>query len=274
MSLPRGAVNVGIFHAAPHLSIDEFKQRILDFADAVTALPISQKHYSGFEIIFQNPSQPLRLRYLGALGIPTPSPQPTAWIVSECATFAQQSEISRDPTFIEILHGAAETIWDPTTAEVFSLHMHPFIEPTVPSSTSGINTTSGINKPTSRMLAAFRRPPTLPHDTFHEKMLEFAGKLAGLPISQDNLLGYSLGTPHTVMEPELRGLGFPPPPPSSAMHDLVLAFHEFQDEDRVIEWITHLEIQTFAAEFSEGLGGQDRTSVFVAEVVTKINDKA
>ncbi|KAJ7860175.1 hypothetical protein B0H13DRAFT_2355706 [Mycena leptocephala] len=237
-------VAVGIYKAPANLSKEEFETKITSFVDRMLAVPIAQKNFLKFEIIYQNE---LLNQHIKAFDLPE---APTSvWLTVEFETEAHCAEILTDPMFAKAF----------AEAEEFVSRATGFVADVV----------TRIDRPTPKdrthLMCAFQRPDHLSSDEYRKKFEVFVDRLLALPISQKNFLKHSLWLPNDTLDANLRDLGFPPPEP------VFVVMAETDNQDRLIEWLTHSDVRAFAVDARRELGVHVGLSIFSADVVTKIN---
>ncbi|KAJ7894888.1 hypothetical protein B0H14DRAFT_3125437 [Mycena olivaceomarginata] len=99
MSAPSSRVRaMGIFHAPVDLPKDVFHSKAEAIADAVLALPVSQRNLLKYELTIPNDNLDA---YLGELGLPPPAG--TVIITIEVETQEKLLEFAGDPDFQNII---------------------------------------------------------------------------------------------------------------------------------------------------------------------------
>ncbi|KAJ7925450.1 hypothetical protein B0H13DRAFT_1863102 [Mycena leptocephala] len=253
-------VAVGIYKAPANLSKEEFETKITSFVDRMLAVPIAQKNFLKFEIIYQNE---LLNQHIKAFDLPE---APTSvWLTVEFETEAHCAEILTDPMFAKAFAEAEEFV---SCATGFVADVVTRIDRPTP-------------KDRTHLMCAFQRPDHLSSDEYRKKFEVFVDRLLALPISQKNFLKHSLWLPNDTLDANLRDLGFPPPEP------VFVVMAETDNQDRLIEvtppllsqlssdddpqWLTHSDVRAFAVDARRELGVHVGLSIFSADVITKIN---
>ncbi|KAJ7910310.1 hypothetical protein B0H13DRAFT_1876845 [Mycena leptocephala] len=164
-------VAVGIYKAPANLSKEEFETKITSFVDRMLAVPIAQKNFLKFEIIYQNE---LLNQHIKAFDLPE---APTSvWLTVEFETEAHCAEILTDPMFAKAFAEAEEFV---SCATGFVADVVTRIDRPTP-------------KDRTHLMCAFQRPDHLSSDEYRKKFEVFVDRLLALPISQKNFLKHSL----------------------------------------------------------------------------------
>ncbi|KAJ7016309.1 hypothetical protein C8F04DRAFT_1245392 [Mycena alexandri] len=184
---------IGIYKAPPNLSKEALETKITSLVDALLAVPIAQKNFLKFEIIYQNEFLNPHLKALGF-----PEAPASVWLRLECETDAHGAEILTDPALVKVY----------AEAEEFLPYVMAFMADVV----------TKIDLPTPRnpmhIMCTFQCPAHLSSNEYRTKFEGFVDRLLALPITQKSILKYSVVNqsqwmPNNTLDAPLRDLGFP-----------------------------------------------------------------
>jgi hypothetical protein len=199
--------------------------------------------------IFQNQSLDVPLKELGFS-----EPRPSAWLLAECETEDHYAEILRNSE-VEKLVQKAEELGYRTEMNVFVADVVTRLETTPKSRTV--------------LAAEFRPPAHLSMGDYIEKIESeghgFADQLVSLPIAQKTFAKHSLLIHSERMTEHFQRLGFP------ASEPVLVLLIETETLDDMKKFLTHPETKSFMAKADPVLSLSTDSTIFGADVVTKIN---
>ncbi|KAJ7887109.1 hypothetical protein B0H14DRAFT_2563058 [Mycena olivaceomarginata] len=238
---------IGMWTAPSNLSKETLETEIMSLVDSLLALPVAQ-NYLKFEIISQ---RELVNPHIQALGL-TEAP-PSVWVVAECATEAHFAELLADAEFARLIREKHKTLYeDHLTVNAFFVDVQ-----------------TKIDRPTTRhrarVVAAYQRPQHLSRAEYHTKMDVLLDEMTAHPIIQKSAQKYSLWLPNDTLDGRLRDLGFP------AVEPMAVVWAETENDERMVEILTHPEIKDYFAGAARDLHVHIGSSVFPANVMTKID---
>ncbi|KAJ7800903.1 hypothetical protein B0H14DRAFT_2897706 [Mycena olivaceomarginata] len=238
---------VAEWKAPPNVSKETLETEITSLVDSILALPIAQKNYLKLEIIFQ---RELANQHIQGLGLP--EAPPSVWVMAECASEAHFAELYEDATFAALIEEKHKTLYkDRLTANACFVDLRTKIDsPTTTSCT--------------RVMAAYQRPDHLSSAEYHTKMEALLEKISAHPVVKKAFQKYYLWIPNDTLDAKLRDLGFPEPDP------MVLFWAETENDERMAEVLTHPEFKDHMRDAIRDLHLHIESSVFFANVVTKI----
>ncbi|KAJ7881227.1 hypothetical protein B0H13DRAFT_2278601 [Mycena leptocephala] len=235
-------VCAGVYKGPPNLSKEALRVKAEAFADSLLAVPIAQKNYLKFEINFQNG---LLDEHMKALRLSAP---PGVWVTGECETEAKFMEILGDPEF-------AKTIGEAEHLDYFSVFF--------------VDVVTKVDVPTAknrvRVMGALKPPAHLSSIDFHHKTEALTDRFLALPIVQEKVIRLCMWRQNTNMAAHLQATGLPAPEPV-----LVIVF-EAETEEALIEMAAHPSIKTHVADATRDISIHLDSSVFLADVITKID---
>ncbi|KAJ7814196.1 hypothetical protein B0H14DRAFT_2798030 [Mycena olivaceomarginata] len=242
-------VSIRMCKAPPHVSKEDFETTMKSLFDSQLAIPIVQQNYTKFELIFQNQSLDVPLKELGFS-----EPRPSAWLLAECETEDHYAEILRNSE-VEKLVQKAEELGYRTEMNVFVADVVTRLETTPKSRTV--------------LAAEFRPPAHLSMGDYIEKIESegqgFADQLVSLPIAQKTFAKHSLLIHSERMTEHFQRLGFP------ASEPVLVLLIETETLDDMKKFLTHPETKSFMAKADPVLSLSTDSTIFGADVVTKIN---
>ncbi|KAJ7268192.1 hypothetical protein B0H12DRAFT_1097436 [Mycena haematopus] len=243
------AFGIAIFKAPPNLSKEVFENKMTSFVDALLALPIAQNNFLKYDMIFQTGLVNEHLKALGFSEAP-----PSVWLTAECATEAHFLEILEDPTFANVVQekGINNLYGSHQTANSFLADVETRLDRPAP-------------EERTRLMCAVQRPENLSTDEFLRKLGDFTHKFVGFPIAQRLLVNLSVWMPNNAIDTQILALGFPAPKPA------VVFMLETEHQDSMIEVLMDYDIKQMAMDASRELNVHIGSSVFAANVVTKIS---
>ncbi|KAJ7800902.1 hypothetical protein B0H14DRAFT_2897700 [Mycena olivaceomarginata] len=238
---------IGMWKAPPNVSKEALETEITSLVDSVLALPVAQKNYLKFEIISQ---RELANQHIQGLGLP--EAPPSVWVMAECASEAHFAELYEDATFAALIEEKHKTLYkDRLTANAFFVDLRTGID-------------SPITGSRTRVMAAYRCPDHLSPAEYYTKMEAQLEKIIARPIVKKAFQKYYLWIQNDTLDAKLRELGFPEPEP------MVLLSAETENDERMAEVLTHPEFKDHMKDAIRDLHLHIESSVFFANVVTKI----
>ncbi|KAJ6462466.1 hypothetical protein C8R45DRAFT_1026847 [Mycena sanguinolenta] len=241
------AFGLAIWKAPAGLSKEAFENKLTAIFDALIALPIAQKKFLKFDLIFRTG---LGNEHLNALGLA--ETQPSVWVRSECATMADYLEILEDPTYANTMREAKNSLsGDHSAVDLFVADVE-----------------ARVDRPTSKdrtlLVGAVQRPENLSPDAFRQTVANLADKMVSLPISQRILVKHSLWMPNSTIDTQVASLGF-----SAPKFGAVVMIET--EQDAMSEALTDSDTKQFVEDAKRALNIHVGSSVFIANVVNKIN---
>ncbi|KAJ7800897.1 hypothetical protein B0H14DRAFT_3885360 [Mycena olivaceomarginata] len=166
---------------------------ITSLVDSVLALPIAQKNYLKFEIIFQ---RELANQHIQGLGLPEAPPS-----VGDGRSEAHFAELYEDATFAALIEEKHKTLYeDRLTANAFFVDLRTKID-------------SPTTRPCTRVMAAYQHPDYLSPAKYYTKMEAVLEKISAHPVVKKAFQKYYLWIPNDTLDSKPRDLGFPEPDP-------------------------------------------------------------
>ncbi|KAJ6464915.1 hypothetical protein C8R45DRAFT_1219822 [Mycena sanguinolenta] len=244
------AVGIGIWQAPPNLSKEAFENKVTTMVDKLVALPIAQKNYIKFEMMFQTG---LVTEELGAHGV---SDGPlSVWLVTECATIAEYLEVSEDPAVTSVFQEGLNSIYGSS-------------RPTVKASLGEVQ--MRVDRPTAgnrtRLACRLQQADNFSVDGYHKTVNASADRLVGLPIVQKNVIKHSMWVPHNAMDHLVSAFDVVVPDPNP------IVMIETENQDSMIEILKDSDVKQFMDDSRREWDIHVNTSFFVANVVTKIDN--
>ncbi|KAF7337415.1 hypothetical protein MSAN_02268000 [Mycena sanguinolenta] len=254
------AVGLCICTAPPNLSNEVFENKIKAMLDAMLALPVLEKNYLKFEMLFQTG---LAKEHLMAHGV-TEGP-PSVWLITECATVANFVEMWQDSTLLRDFREEMSKLYghgnhpsmNAFLADVQTRVDHP----------SNRTSTAKDKQDRTRLVAAIRRPENIhTADEFYEKVRSFADKFVEYPICKKFCVKHEMWTSNGVIDPYVTALGLPVPDP-----DVAIFMVEMEHYDGMIQTLSDSDVKQLAEDARDQLNVHIGSSCFVANVVNKID---
>ncbi|KAF7364140.1 hypothetical protein MSAN_01073200 [Mycena sanguinolenta] len=240
------ALSIAICKAPPNLSREAFENKFTSIVDTLVALPISQKKYLKFDLIFQTE---LGNEQLKALGFP--EAPPSVWLTVECATVADFFEIFEDPAFAQVVQEGKNDLYGN--------------QPTVNAFLADVEIR--IDRPASSrtlLVGAMQLTENLSVDEFHHRLGNSADKLVSLPIAQRVIVKYSVWRPNNAIDTHLQAMGFSTPESGAVI--MIETEH-----DTMLEGLMHSETEQYVLDAKRELNIHIGSSFFVGNVVNKIS---
>ncbi|KAF7337418.1 hypothetical protein MSAN_02268300 [Mycena sanguinolenta] len=242
------AVGIGIWHAPPNVSKEAFENKLTTLIDKLVALPVAQKNYVKFEMMFQTG---LGTEEMMTHGVPE-SP-PSVGVIAECATIADYLEIWEDPAVMSVMQEGMNSVYGSS-------------RPTANLSLGEVQIR--LDRPTAgnriRLVCGLKRPDNLSVEGYRKIVNASVDRFASLPIVQKNAIKHSLWVPHNALDRQVSAVGFP------ATETNIIIMVETENQDRMIELLTDSDVKQFMDDSRREWDIYADILSFVANVVTKI----
>ncbi|KAJ6462490.1 hypothetical protein C8R45DRAFT_1026902 [Mycena sanguinolenta] len=242
------AFGVAIFKAPPNLSKDAFEKKITSIVDTLVALPISQKKFLKFDLIFQTGLGDEQLKALGFPEAPI-----SVWMIGECAAVSDFLEICEDPAYMNAIQEGNNDLYG----------NHPIVDGFL----ADVEMRTG--HPTSNhqtlLVGAMKRADNLSAEEFRQRLANSTDKLVSLPVAKRVVVKHSVWMPNNALDTHMRALGFPAPESGAVV------MIETEHDDTMHEGLTHSDTQQYMVDAKRDLNIHIGSSFFVGNVVNKIN---
>ncbi|KAF8188479.1 hypothetical protein K438DRAFT_1833619 [Mycena galopus ATCC 62051] len=231
----------GIHPVPANITKEDFQAKCEALVESFLALPVAQKNFLKFDILFQNDQVKSHITSLGF-----PEPQPCVCLRCYYETDANWAACLQDPDFINAM--AAGQSWGfHDGACIFSTDSVTKLDSSISSDT---NVVVGIFKvPMQQTASTFRQKL----DTFIDAVLDLKKPTMNLTMLVQNLNA----------EQNLQAAGYPPSQPTIVVVD------ECQTFDEIAKIANDLEAQTLVAKAMKDFGLHVNSVVFSADVKNK-----
>ncbi|KAJ7200410.1 hypothetical protein GGX14DRAFT_572171 [Mycena pura] len=238
-------IGLGLHHAPVHLSKAEFEAKINALVDTCLALPVCQRNFLKFELMFPTD---LLSNHIGGIG--SIHPPDGVWVRYESPTHEHLAEVLTDPEFHQLIADARD--WGLDCDCSFSADV-------------STKTDVASSTPNNRAHGAWliRIPSSMSGDDFQAKMVPFFDKIGALPVTQKNVLKLTYWSQNTLAADAYRALGYPTPEP------VAVIMAEYETFDDMAELMQDEGIRKLFAE--DNPFPELETWCFSMDVVTKVN---
>ncbi|KAF7337416.1 hypothetical protein MSAN_02268100 [Mycena sanguinolenta] len=243
------AVGIAIWQAPPNLSKEDFEAKLTNMVDKLVAVPIAQKNYVKYEMMFQTAFASEELMVHGVA-----EGAPSVWMIAECATVAEYLEIFEDPAIMNVLRDGKDNVYGG----------HPIAKASLGDVRVWIDRPVANNR--ARLVCAVQRPGNFSVDGYRKAIEAFADRFPGFSIVQKNVVKHWVWFPHNTVDTHVSAIGLSAPAP-----DLAICVVETESHDGMIEMLNDSDFKTYMEDGRRELNIHIGSSYFVANVVTKIN---
>ncbi|KAF7339195.1 hypothetical protein MVEN_01996800 [Mycena venus] len=183
---------LAIHYAPADISQQEFKAKVDTLVDSFLALPVCQKNFLNFNVIYPN-SRLGEIMKLSGIGQPTPN----IWFEFECETEDHLTEIIGDEQFKNLFAGAKD-LGFLDSASFFTADVTTKVDVPPPA-------------PNARVQSSFaaKIPKDMSADEFHANLEPVIDGYVQLPVCQKHILKHTYWRQNTNIANEVRTLGYP-----------------------------------------------------------------